>query len=269
VSGRLEGKVAIVTGAAGLLGSAGARLLAEHGAHVVCNDISPRLSEFVAQARADGLSTIAHVGSNVEDADVKALIALALDVFGRLDILWNNGGPVAKEFVSRDTHVTEMTLDYFVETFRGHAGAVFLCSKHAIPAMIESGGGSIINASSEQASGGDLVLQAYGVAKAAIVTLSQNIATAYGPKGIRCNALGPGLIAGPGQVAGQAQRQMYLDSQMLTRPGLPRDIANAVLFLASDESSWLTGQMIYVDGGLTGHQPFLTARRALGGRGAN
>jgi NAD(P)-dependent dehydrogenase (short-subunit alcohol dehydrogenase family) len=265
MSGRLTGKVAIVTGAAGLLGSAGARLLAEHGAQVVCNDIRPSVRDVVAQMRADGLDALAHVGSNVQEDDVAAMVALARSRYGRLDILWNNGGPVAREFVACDTHVLDMTLEFFVETFRGHAGSVFLCRKHAIPVMIESGVGSIINASSEQASGGDVVLHAYGVAKSAIVTLSQNIAAAYGPHGIRCNALGPGLIAGPGQVAGATQRQMYLDSQMLPRPGVPADVAGAVLFLASDESSWLTGQMIYVDGGLTGHQPFLAARRALGG----
>ena len=123
MSGRLTGKVAIVTGAAGLLGSAGARRLAEHGARVVFNDISPSVHDVVAQARADGLDVLAHVGSNVQEDDVAAMVSLARSRYGRLDILWNNGGPVGREFVARDTHVLDMTLEFFVETFRGHAGS--------------------------------------------------------------------------------------------------------------------------------------------------
>jgi NAD(P)-dependent dehydrogenase (short-subunit alcohol dehydrogenase family) len=266
---RVVGKVAIVTGAAGLLGKAGACLLAREGAKVVFNDIDPRVETVVAEARAEGLDAVAHVGSNVVERDVAAMVDLAVRTYGRLDVLWNNAGPVSNDFVSRDSHVTDMSLEFFVETFRGHAGSVFLCSKHAIPAMIASGdGGSIINASSEQSYGGDLVLQAYGVAKSAINSLTQNIATAYGVDGIRCNAIGPGLVAGPSADVITAEGQkMILDSQMLPRPGEPRDIAGAVLFLASDEASWLTGQTIYVDGGLSGHQPHVATRRTLAGAG--
>src|SRR5690606_13272616 len=107
-----------------------------------------------------------------------------------------NAGPVSNEFVFKDSHVTDMTLEYFVDTFRGHVGAAFLCSQKAIPEMIKSGGGSIINTSSAAAFGGDLVLCAYGVAKMGMISLAQSIATYYGHQNIRANAVAPGMVPG-------------------------------------------------------------------------
>ena len=264
MAGRVAGKVAILTGAAGTLGSETARLLAREGAYLVLNDIAPRVEELAEGIRASGGKAIAHLGSVDKEADVEAMIGLAVEKFGRLDVLWNNAGPVSNDFVFKDSHVTDMTLDYFVEVFRGHVGAAFLCSQKAIPEMIKAGGGSIINTSSGAAFGGDLVLCAYGVAKMGMISLAQSIATAYGHHNIRCNAVAPGLVPGRSSgVMSDAAIKVVQDSQMLNRAGEPIDIGNAVLFLASDESRWFTGQVMAVDGGLTGHQPTLATRRGM------
>ncbi len=268
MAGRVEGKVAILTGSAGTLGTETARLLAREGARLVLNDIAGRVETLAEEIRDGGGEAVAHVGS-VDDADdVAAMVALATDRFGGLDVLWNNAGPVSNDFVFRDSHVLDMTLDHFLATFRGHVGAAFLCSKAAIPEMIRSGGGSIINTSSSAAFAGDLVLHAYSVAKMGMITLAQSIATAYGPHNIRCNAIAPGLVPGRSSgVMSEGAIRVVQESQMLDRTGEPIDIANAVLFLASDESRWFTGQVMAVDGGLTGHQPTLATRRGLAAGG--
>lgn len=268
MTGRVSGKVAILTGAAGTLGSETARLLASEGAKLVLNDIAPRVNDLAEEIRASGYEAVAHVGSVDKEDDVEAMVGLAIEKFGRLDVLWNNAGPVSNDFVFKDSHVTEMTVDYFVETFRGHVGAAFLCSQKAIPEMIKAGGGSIINTSSSAAFGGDFVLCAYSVAKMAMITLAQSIATAYGQYNIRCNAVAPGLVLGRSSgVMSESAINVVQGSQMLNRAGEPIDIGNAVLFLASDESRWFTGQYMAVDGGLTGHQPTLATRRGMAAGG--
>lgn len=268
MAGRVDGKVAILTGSAGTLGSETARLLAREGARLVLNDVASRVEALADEIRAAGGDAVAHVGSVDNADDVAAMVALASERYGRLDALWNNAGPVSNEFVFKDSHVLDMTLDYFMDTFRGHVGAAFLCSKAAIPLMIRGGGGSIINTSSSAAFAGDLVLHAYSVAKMGMITLAQSIATAYGAQNIRCNAIAPGLVPGRSSgVMSEGAIRVVQESQMLDRTGEPIDIANAVLFLASDESRWFTGQVMAVDGGLTGHQPTLATRRGLAGGG--
>jgi NAD(P)-dependent dehydrogenase (short-subunit alcohol dehydrogenase family) len=129
--------------------------------------------------------------------------------------------------------------------------------------MINSGGGSIINTSSLQGFAGDTILTAYGTSKAAMNYLTQSIATGFGRQGIRANTIAPGLIpppqaadAQPGhRLEGVANTQMVFDSQLLGSVGEPSDVANAAVFLASDESKFITGQILYVDGGFTAHQP--------------
>lgn len=268
MAGRLDGKVAILTGSAGTLGAGTAKLLAGEGARLVLNDIAPRVHELADEIIAAGGEAVAHVGDVGKEDDVSAMVALAMDRYGRLDGLWNNAGPVSNDFVFKDSHILDMSLDYFVETFRGHVGAAFLCSKTAIPAMIRSGGGSIVNTSSSAAFAGDIVLHAYSVAKMGMITLAQSIATAYGPDNIRCNAVAPGLVPGRSSgVMAEAAIKVVQDSQMLARAGEPIDIGNAVLFMLSDESRWFTGQVMAVDGGLTGHQPTLATRRGMFGGG--
>ncbi|MEO3927639.1 SDR family oxidoreductase [Micromonosporaceae bacterium B7E4] len=267
---RLEGKVAIVTGAAGALGFAGVRAMATEGARVVMMDLSATVRERAKELTEDGYDVTPYVGDVSVENDIAGVVALAKETYGRLDVLWNNAGLVSAEWILQDTDVVGISRDYLMRTLEVNTGSVLLGSKYAIPVMAESGGGSIINTSSVQAAGGDLALVAYGTSKAAINYLTKSVATSFGHLGIRSNALAPGLIpppapangsGGPHRLEDVAPTKLVLDSQMLNAVGQPTDVANAVVFLASDESKFLTGQLIYVDGGVTGHLPTLSDRR--------
>ncbi len=261
--GRLTGKVAIVTGATGGLGSAGVELMAREGAHVVMSGRSSATIDRASDLRNQGLDVTAHVGDISTPADVQAMVATAMDTYGRLDVLWNNAALVDVDWIMADTNVVDMSLEHFIRTIEVNTGSVFLGAKYAIPHMIASGGGSIINTSSLQGFAGDTILTAYGTSKAAMNYLTQSIATGFGRQGIRANTIAPGLIpppqaadARPGhRLEGVANTQMVFDSQLLDSVGEPSDVANAAVFLASDESKFITGQILYVDGGFTAHQP--------------
>ncbi|GAA0591909.1 SDR family oxidoreductase [Kribbella sandramycini] len=263
---RLQGKVAIVTGAAGGLGLAGVRAMASEGAQVVMMDLSPATFDRAKELVAEGFEVTAIVGDVSAEADIAATVALAKNTYGRLDILWSNAGLVSPEWYGQDTDAVGITLDYLMQTLKVNTGSVLLGAKHAIPVMAETGGGSIINTSSLAAAGGDLTGIAYGTSKAAINHLTRSVATAFGHLGIRSNAIAPGLIpppaaAGPHKLEDSMPTQVILDSQMIPTPGEREDVANTVVFLASDESKFITGQVLYVDGGSTGHLATLSDRR--------
>ncbi|MEU3983363.1 SDR family oxidoreductase [Streptomyces sp. NPDC026672] len=269
---RLKGKVVIATGAAGGLGFAGVRAMAAEGARVVMMDLSPTVAERAKELTEDGFDVTPYVGDVGVEDDVAGVVALATGTYGRLDVLWNNAGLMSADWVLQDTDVLGVSRDYLMRTIEVNAGGVFLGAKHAVPVMARSGGGSIINTSSIQAAGGELTMVAYGTSKAAINYLTQHMATSFGHLGIRSNALAPGLIPPPARPGAPAHRlesvtpaKLVLDSQMLSTPGEPVDVAHAVVFLASDESKFITGQLIYVDGGTTGHLPTLSDRRRLAG----
>ncbi|GGN62234.1 7-alpha-hydroxysteroid dehydrogenase [Streptomyces albiflavescens] len=272
---RMQGKVAITTGAAGVLGLAGVRAMAAEGARVVMMDLSPTVHERAKELTEQGFDVTPYVGDVSVEKDMAGVVELAKDTYGRLDVLWNNAGLVSADWILQDTDVLGISRDYLMRTFEVDAVSVVLGSKYAIPVMTESGGGSIINSSSVEAAGGDLALFAYGTSKAAIEYMTKSIATSFGHLGIRSNAIAPGLIpppARPGAPADShrleeaAPTNMVRDSQMLnTVVGDPADVASAVVFLASDESKFITGQVLHVDGGVTGHLPTLSDRRKLTG----
>lgn len=266
---RLAGKVAIITGASGGLGFAGAELMAREGARLVMSGRSSTVEERASVLRSQGLEVTTHIGDVSNPDDVRSMIDTAMNAYGRLDALWNNAGLVDAEWILADTDVVDMSFEHFMKTIEVNTGSVFLGAKYAIPAMIASGGGSIINSSSLQGHAGDIVLTGYGTSKAAMNYLTQSIAAGFGRQGIRANAIAPGLIPPP--AAGQPQTehrlegvsamQMVLDSQLLGTVGEPSDVANAAVFLASDESKFITGQTLYIDGGFTAHQPTFADRQ--------
>ncbi|GID33430.1 SDR family NAD(P)-dependent oxidoreductase [Paractinoplanes brasiliensis] len=261
---RLQDKVAIVTGAAGNLGFTGAHAMAAEGARVVMMDISPSVADRAAELAKQGLEVVPYVGDVSDESDIREMVNLAARTYGRLDVLWNNAGLIGADWLDRDTDVVGVTRDHLMRTLEVNLLSVFLGSKYAIPVMAEGGGGSIINTSSIQSAGGDLALVSYGTSKAAIDYLTQSIATSYGHLRIRCNAIAPGLVPPPAVDDGRAKSapvQLLRDSQMLPYVGEPSDVSNAVVFLASDESKFITGQRINVDGGATGHLPTLSDRR--------
>jgi NAD(P)-dependent dehydrogenase (short-subunit alcohol dehydrogenase family) len=254
--GRLDGKVAIVTGGAGGIGSATCRRLAVEGAAVGVFDINADgATGVVADIEAAGGRAMAAQLDLSDEAQVAGAIASVVTAYGQLDIVHNNAALTDNEFLSRDTAVTDLDVEVWDRTLEVNLRSQMLMCKHAIPAMVDSGGGSIINMSSGAAFTGDLTRTAYGVSKAGVHALTMYAATSHGKRGVRVNTIVPGLIIT------EAVRA-YIPEAMLGRLGhatltpklgAPDDIANVVVFLASDESDYITGQTIWVDGGMTAH----------------
>ncbi|MBG0857115.1 glucose 1-dehydrogenase [Streptomyces spinoverrucosus] len=261
--GRLEEKVAIVTGAASGIGAATARRLAAEGAHTVVADLDPDGAKAVTEEiRAAGGSATA-VGFDLGDVDsVRALVAAAVETYGGLDILHNNAA--ATHLAARqDLAVVDADPAVWDDTMRINLRGTMVAVQAAVPHMIARGGGSIINTSSGSGLAGDLRNPAYGASKAALLNLTQYVATQYGKQGIRCNAVAPGFIVTPAS-AGSAHgaiREAMLRHHLTPRLGRPEDVASAVVFLASDESSFITGHTLRVDGGLLAHQPYVADLR--------
>lgn len=265
----LTNKVAIVTGAASGIGAETASALARAGARVVIGDIDLEGAERQAEAirRAGGDACAARTDLAEEDS-IRALIGFAVKTHGALDILCNNAANT-KLSSTRDVGVEHTESEVWDAILRINLRGTMLACKHAIEPLRRRGGGSIINISSGAALSGALAYTAYGVSKAGIITLSQYVATQHGKEGIRCNAIAPGLIVTPATEATYAHGEtgrMMLRHHLTPRLGEPADIAATVCFLASDEASFITGQLISVDGGLAAHTPFYADIRDISQR---
>ena len=260
----LEGKVALVTGAAGGIGAETCLALAEAGARIVLTDIAEEgLATVTAKLADQGYPVASQVADITDEAAVADLVAFTLATFGRIDVLDNTAG--ATGLTSEDGAVADMSLQTWQRAAAINVTGPMLLCKHALPAMMAGGGGSIINISSGQSLSGDLSNTAYAAGKAALNSLTRDIATQYGHRGIRCNAIAPGLIVTPEaqQRFPAAFRDMFIDNCLVSRLGHPRDIANTVVFLASDLSSYITGQVISVDGGILSHLPTVAPMKAM------
>ena len=253
----LEGKTDIVTGAAGNIGRACATALAESGARVLVADLDESGAKESAQKIVDagGVGFGAHVDL-ADDRSIRTLIETALAQFGRLDILHNNAAAtlVAR---SRDAGVADMDPEVWDYSLRVNLRAPMLASQAAIPHMKANGGGCIINTVSGAGNIGDLRHTAYGVSKAGLMQLTRAIATQHGVDGIRCNAVCPGFVSSddPNREGAAQHSQELLEHNLIGRYGRPTDIANAVVFLASERSAFMTGQIVVVDGGASVHGP--------------
>ena len=273
---RLEGKVAVITGGASGIGAATVRRFAAEGSRVLIAD----LQEGVAAALAADLGAdAASIRCNVaHEADVAGTIQVAVDRWGRLDVLFNNAGFGGASGPLDETTVADydLTMDVLLKS-------VFLGLKHAAPVMKAQGAGSIINTASVCALQAGIGSTLYSVAKAGVLMLTQAAALELAEYSVRVNAVCPGYITTPlaaGAPLADTEpervtaaldrlRTRNQDRQPLARAGEAEDIANMVLFLASDESTWVTGQGMVVDGGLLAgrpwrHQPrYLTQHRAI------
>jgi NAD(P)-dependent dehydrogenase (short-subunit alcohol dehydrogenase family) len=254
---RFSEKVAVVTGGANGIGLEIARSFAGEGATVVIADINGDSGEHAAVAiRADGGRAIALALDVADEAQVMAMVAEAIAQLGRIDILVNNAGVVAHKLL------VEMDLAAWERQIAVQLTGPFLVSKYVARHMIDrGGGGKIINISSVAALMGRVKGGAHCASKAGLTLLSKVLAMELGPHDINVNAVAPGLIDVPAQRDEQnlssAYKNRYLQELPLGRIGQPRDIASAVLFLASPEAGWITGQLYIVDGGLmAGHLSF-------------
>ncbi len=250
---RLKDRVAIVTGGALGIGGATARRLAEEGARVLIADIETKAAEAnVARIREAGNTAVAFHADVSRHADIRAMVEKAVQLWGRLDILVNNaysptaGGHGSALEVSEETWDAGMTL---------LVKSIFLAVKYAVPEMQKVGGGSIVNISSVHGllmAPGSLV---YEAGKSAVIGVTRQMATDFGPMGIRVNAICPGHIVTERMQERWAQNptglRFFEDQYPLRRVGRPVDIANAIVFLCSDEASFITGHALVVDGGLS------------------
>lgn len=253
---RLNGKVAIVTGGGGGIGGATARALAREGASVLVVDINEEAAESIAGGiRETGAAAESIRADLSEEGDVQAVVAAAVARFGRLDVLHNNAALTDSDFLSADTAVTELSLEVWERTLAVNLSSQMLMCKHAVPIMAEQGGGSIINMSSGASLKGDRTRTAYGVSKAGVNALTLYVATSHGKKGIRANTILPGLVITDAVRAHLKEEMLASLSKATLTPsvGQPDDIADVVVFLASDESRYITGQMLAVDGGMSAH----------------
>jgi NAD(P)-dependent dehydrogenase (short-subunit alcohol dehydrogenase family) len=254
----LDGKVAVVTGAASGIGECSAHTLAGRGAKVVVADLNHAGAESVAGAISAAGGTALPFGVDVSDEEqVAALMAFAADRFGGLDVVHNNAADTSAEVIGRDMDVATMTVGVWDRTMAVNLRGPMLGCKHAIPLLLARGGGVIVNMSSDSSQGGDLSRTAYGASKGGINVLTSYVATQYGRKGIRCNAISPGLVMTPAadrNLTG-AMREIFRNNHLSARFGQPVDIANLVAFLASDEGSFINGQVILADGGMMAHTP--------------
>ena len=261
-----EGKTAIVTGAAQGIGESTAMLLAKKGAAVAVVDKNVQGAEEVV-ARIEGLGSEGlAIQADVTNVDeIQASVETTVSTLGRLDVLVNNASDIA-EVIMQDLDVVSTDLECWDRSYAVNLRAPAAACKFAIPHMIESGGGSIINISSVNALAGDLVRCAYSATKAGLIMLSKSVATQFGHQGLRCNAVCPGLVLSPPAFAQENEPFLKIvdDSILTPHRGKPTDLANLIVFLASDEAAYVTGQTIAADGGLMSHMPYHAQVRTLG-----
>jgi NAD(P)-dependent dehydrogenase (short-subunit alcohol dehydrogenase family) len=248
--GRVDGRACVVTGAGSGIGRAIAVRLVEEGGQVLCADVNAVSAQETASSIGDGASALA---TDVSDpAQVDEMIARCVELYGSVDVLVNNAGvniPGVLHEVPDD--VIDRTLAVNVK------GPIYGC-RAAIPHMLSQGGGSIVNVSSVNGIVSEPFLSVYSASKGAVVMLTKGVALDYAKQNIRCNAICPGWVDTPinyahAEMLGGLQH-VYdtIDSfQPIGRPGRPEEIANVALFLASDESSFMTGSIVSADGGMT------------------
>lgn len=258
MTGSLEGKVAIVTGGAGGIGAATCRLLAARGAKVVVADIdAARAEEVAAGIASDGGIAIGLGLDLADEASIVSTIESTVAAYGRLDVIDNNAALLTADYARRDLDVASMETEVWDRTFQVNTRGTMICCREALKVMERQGSGVIVNTASNLALQGNVIQAAYSASKAAVIQLTRSIATSHGKRGIRCNAVLPGLTGSAAALGNLPPRLIEIVTEETLTPylGAPEDIAHAVAFLASDEARYITGQCFVVDGGTSVHIP--------------
>ena len=249
MGGRLDGKVAVITGAGGGIGREAALVFSAEGAAVCVADVDREAAERTASEAREAFA----VEADVADAEaVRDLFRIAAERYGGIDVVYNNAGISPAD----DASILETEPDAWDRVLAVNARGVYLCCKHGIPHLLDRGGGSVINVASVVALVGSAASQiGYTASKGAVLSLSRELAVVFARRNVRVNALCPGPVETPllRRVYGDdpeafARRRVHLP---MGRLATPREVVNAALFLASDESSYVTGATFVVDGGLT------------------
>lgn len=257
---RLSDKVAVVTGAGSGIGAGAAKRLAAEGASVVLGDIAlANAQKVVAEIVADGGIASAIAFDAADASSIEALIGSAVAEYGGLDILHSNAAPVDDIVAEGGCGVVDVPIDLWDRMMAVNLRGYMLGAKYAIPRMLERGGGSIVHTSSVVSLAPLPVQPAYASSKGGINTLTMSIAATYGKQGIRCNAICPGFIVTEATEPTYAKefKDAVIAHMAGARLGRPEDIAAAVAYFASDDSSYVNGQILSVDGGLTVPSPLL------------
>jgi meso-butanediol dehydrogenase/(S,S)-butanediol dehydrogenase/diacetyl reductase len=249
MAGKLDGQVAIVTAGGSGIGAASAVRFAQEGAAVIVADLSGKRAEAVTAQINDAGGKATMIKMDVADPDgIQATIQLALDTYGRLDVMFNNAG------LGELSRLEDMSLESWNRTIAVTLTGTFLGMKYCLPIMRQQAKGAIVNTASVSGIGGDYGMSAYNAAKAGVINLTRVVAVEYARNGIRANCVCPGaintpLIAPALEIAGFQDK---FDAAIpVGRLGEPEEIANVVLFLASDLASFVTGSAFVADGGQT------------------
>ena len=263
---RLQDKVAVVTGSTSGIGVGIARLFAAEGAKVViCGRREEKGQAVVDSIAQDGGEAWYHFMDITVTESIEKLFADTAEKYGKIDILVNNAVNVGL----KDGRVDELSLEMWDAVFQSDVRGTFYATKCVLPYMQKNeNGGSIINIGSMASCGGDLGSTAYACAKAGVDMLTQSTALQYGKQNIRCNCVRPGLIVTPENEAyvPQALKDVFLSNIMVNRYGCPEDIGHMCVYLASDESAYVSGQIVNVDGGLNSHVSTVAQFREMNSR---
>lgn len=258
---RMEGKVAIVTGGAGGIGAATARLLTARGARVATADIATDR----AQALAAELPGALAISLDLEqEASVEAIVAQVVQHFGRLDVLHNNAALLGPDIAQADGDIEHMATALWDRTYAVNVRGTMIACRAALPHLRQTRG-CIVNTVSNLALQGHLIQAAYSSSKAAVIQMTRAIAASHGKAGVRCNAVAPGMTMTPAlrEAFLPALRKVVEDETLRDQLGDPEDIAEAIAFLASDAARNITGQVLVCDGGGASHVPGLAGFRSF------
>jgi NAD(P)-dependent dehydrogenase (short-subunit alcohol dehydrogenase family) len=252
---RLEGKVIFVAGGGGI-GNALARRYAQEGAHVVFGDNHLDRGEALAAIiKKAGGSAIACFLDGTQEDSIAAAVAMAVKQYGGLDGMHANFAALSQTMA--DSDVVDMPLEVLDTTMNVNARGFFLCTRHAIPAMLPRGGGAVVYTSSIAAHAGEAMRPAYAMSKAAVHALMRHVAVRFGPEGVRANVITPGMVKHegwariPADFAAQMEAAGQSNAALKSRIASGEDVAAMGALLLSDEGSYITGQVISVDGGTT------------------